>query len=197
MLRFIEEFLLYFIVGLLLFIKLSREDRSVSSISEQGREFIPIDSSFPPLLIFTSRKLLYCYLECNKRMDCRTFDFDYNSRQCRLWDVDITTGSIVDSPLKPQSIVGSIQFSSSIYINIHNKSCDLCVQSRYEICDVNSNTCQCPSKTFWNGLICSAQLLSNQICTQIDACRSDLNLTCQPTCDFTYRCLTRKSSSQF
>jgi hypothetical protein len=41
--------------------------------------------------------------------------------------------------------------------------------------------------------MCLAQLLQNQTCSKVDACRSDLNLTCQPSCDFTYRCSARKS----
>ena len=168
------------------------QDESVSDISGMGWQFVPADSSLPPLLTCTTKKLLYCSLECNKRIDCRTFDYDEDSRQCRLWDVDTTTGSIVASPAKPRSSVGSIKLSSSIYANIHNQSCDKCIQSRYEICDANSSTCQCPSKTFWNGSMCLAQLLRNQICSRADACRSDLNLTCEPSCDLTYRCSTRK-----
>jgi hypothetical protein len=193
MARFARQLLLCLVAVLLFFIQPSTQDQSVSDISNMGVEFVPIDSFLPPLLIFTSKNRLYCYLECNKRIDCRTFDFDSNSRQCRLWDCDMTTGSIVASPSKPQSVVGTIQFSSSLYANINNRSCAACAQSRYETCDVNSNTCQCPSKTFWTGSICSAQLLQNQICSQVDACRSDLNLTCQPSCDFTYRCSARKS----
>ncbi|CAF2858735.1 unnamed protein product [Rotaria sp. Silwood2] len=38
--------------------------------------------------------------------------------------------------------------------------------------------------------MCLAQLLRSQVCSMVDACRSDLNLTCEPSCDFTYRCST-------
>jgi hypothetical protein len=193
MARSVQQILLCLFAGLFLFIQPSKQDRSVSSISGLGKQFVPFDSSYPPLLTFTAKKLLYCSLECNQRIDCRTFDFDSNSGQCRLWDVDMTTGSIVASPSKPQSVVGSIQLSPSIYANIYNQSCNACTQSRYLTCNASSNTCQCPPKTFWNGLICSVQLLSNQTCLQADVCRSDLNLTCQPSCDFTYRCSIRKS----
>ena len=180
------------LIMLMFFIQLTIHDRSVSDITDLGREFIPVDSSLPPLVTFTAKKMLYCTLECNKRIDCRTFDYDRNSQQCRLWDADMSTGSVVASPSKPQSSVGTIRFSPSLYINSHNQSCDNCAQSRFEICDTNSSTCQCPPKTFWDGSMCLAQLLQNQLCSQADACRSDLNLTCQPNCNFTYRCLTRK-----
>jgi hypothetical protein len=190
---FNQQLLRLLVLGLLFSIQPSTEDRSVSDISGLGEEFVPVDNSLPPLLTCTAKKLLYCHLECNKRADCRTFDYDADSRQCRLWDADMTTGSTVASPSKPQSSVGTIQLSPSLYVNIHNQSCDKCFQSRYETCDTNSSTCQCPLKSYWNGLMCSAQLFLNQTCSQGDMCRSDLNLTCQPSCDFTYQCSDRKS----
>jgi hypothetical protein len=191
--RFVQQLLLFLIAGLWFFIQPSTQDQSVSDMSDAGWEFVPFDSSLPTLLTLTTKKLLYCSLECNKRIDCRIFDFDSNSGQCRLWDTDLTTGSIITSPSKPQLVVGTIRLSPSIYANNHNQSCAACAQSRYETCDANSNTCQCPSKTFWNGSICTSQLLRNQICSQANSCRSDLNLTCLPSCDFTYRCLASKS----
>jgi hypothetical protein len=186
------KILFFVILGCLLIIPPCMQDESVTIISGMGYEFVPVDTSLPPLFICTTNNLLYCNLECNKRIDCRTFDYDDDSQQCRLWDTDTTAGSIIASPTKHQSSVGSIQFSPSLYANIHNQSCNQCVDSRYEICDANTSTCQCPSKTFWNGSMCLAQLLRNQICSRVDNCRSDLNLTCEPSCDLTYRCSTRK-----
>lgn len=193
MTRSVQQLSFFFVGQLLFYISPSIQDRSVSDISEVGREFVPVDASLPLLFTFTTEKDLYCHAECNKRIDCRTFDFDGSSGQCRLWDTDLSTGSILVSPGKPQSVVGTIRLSSNTYTNTHNRSCDACAESRYEICDANSNTCQCPPKAFWNGSMCLARLLRNQICSQVDSCRSDLNLTCQPSCDFTYRCSTRKS----
>jgi hypothetical protein len=193
MMKSLRQLLLFLIVVCLFTIQSSRQDNSVSDITAMGWQFVPFDTSFPPIFTFTTTKQLYCSLECNERIDCRTFDYDADSRQCRLWDVDTTTGSIVASPTKPRSSVGTIRLSSSIYVNSHNQSCDKCVQSRYEICNTSSNTCQCPSKTYWNGSICLVQLLENQICSGVDVCRSDLNLTCQPNCDLTYRCSACKS----
>lgn len=170
------------------------QDQSISDLSSAGHEFVPSDPSYPSLLIFTTKKQLYCSAECNKRIDCRIYDYDSNTKQCRLWDADtLTSGSIAASPLKPKSSVGSIRLSSSLYANIHNQSCDRCALSRYEICNTNTSRCVCPSKTYWNGSMCLSRLLRNQICSSNDVCRSDLNLTCQPSCDFTYRCSDRKS----
>ncbi len=194
MARSMQRLLLIIIIACLFNIKPSTQDKSVSDISGMGMDFVPADSSLPPILTCTTKNILYCSLECNERVDCRTFDYDIDSQQCRLWDCDTTTGSINSSSTKPRSSVGTIRLSSSIYANMNNQSCDKCAQSRYETCDANTNTCQCPLKTFWNGSICSAQLLRNQICSQVNTCRSDLNLTCEPSCDLTYRCSTRKLS---
>ncbi|UJR12669.1 hypothetical protein I4U23_016843 [Adineta vaga] len=188
MTRFFQQLLLFFLAVLIFLIQLSTEDKSVFNISSLGRQFVPFDNSLPPLLTFTAKRMLYCSLECNKRIDCRTYDFDSDSKQCRLWDVDTTTGFVVASPSKPRSVVGTIRLSFNTYVHSHNQSCNKCFDSRYELCDTNSNTCQCPLKTFWNGSMCLVQLLRNQICSGMNVCRSDLNLSCQPSCDFTYRC---------
>ncbi|CAF1350038.1 unnamed protein product [Adineta ricciae] len=179
---------LFYFIHLFNYIQFTKEDQSLSQITQSGWEFLPFDNSIPPLLTTTiTTKLIYCSSLCNQRSDCRTYDFDYNTTQCRLWDADITTGSILISS-KSQSVVGSIRFSSNIYRNIYNQSCDKCIQSRYSICDQTTNTCQCPLKTYWNGSICTAQLFQNQICSTVKACRTDLNLTCEPQCDRTFRC---------
>lgn len=169
-------------------IQFTIEDQSLSGITKSGWEFLPFDNSIPPILTTTATsKLIYCSSLCNQRSDCRTYDFDYNTKLCRLWDADTTTGSIIISA-KLQSVVGSIRFPSNIYENIYNQSCQKCVQSRYFICDQITKTCQCPFKTYWNGSICTAQLFQNQICSTVNACRTDLNLTCEPQCDKTFRC---------
>ncbi|CAF4273942.1 unnamed protein product [Adineta steineri] len=36
--------------------------------------------------------------------------------------------------------------------------------------------------------MCMTQLFQGQVCSNTYACRTDLNLSCQPSCDFTYRC---------
>ncbi|CAF2064928.1 unnamed protein product [Rotaria magnacalcarata] len=102
------------------------QDQSVYNISNLGHEFVPADSSLPPLLTFMTEKWLYCALQCNQRVDCQTFEFDGNSKQCRLWDTGMTIGSIVTSSSNPPSSIGTIQFSTNIYANKHNQSCDKC-----------------------------------------------------------------------
>ncbi len=187
---------LIFLISCLVFVSPTIQDQSKSYFSNFGLEFLAIDNSSSLISILTTKSRLFCSAECNKLIDCRTFDYDDDSKQCRIWNADLTTGSIVPSPSKPRSSVGTIQLSTKNYINSHNQSCDKCQYSRYEICDTITNTCQCPSKTYWNGSMCLTQLFQNQICTSAEACRSDLNLTCRPSCDMTYRCQLGKFNLQ-
>jgi len=129
------------------------------------------------LMQTTSRRRLMCSAACNQQPSCRTIDYDSNSGRCRLFEGDLTTGSIVLSA-STTSIVGSVVLFPSLFTQIHNQPCQACQEDRYEICSTNTNTCQCRRHTYWNGSICSLQLFDNDSCSQIDACRADLNLTC-------------------
>ena len=181
------------ILLILSIVDLNNGYESVFDISSFGYEFVPADSFYPPISIFSSKKLLYCSIVCNQRQDCRTFDYNEETKECRVWDVDLmTSGSIVLSFSKNRSSVGSVRFLENIYSKIYNESCDRCIQNRYIICNSNTSRCQCPPKTYWNGSICLSQLLYNQICSSNEVCRSDLNLSCEPSCDMNYRCIHRK-----
>jgi hypothetical protein len=138
-----------------------------------------------------------CSSWCNQLAACRTFDYDSVSRRCRLFEGDTMTGSVVAST-SAASVVGTVLISASLYTDSHAQSCLKCQQTRYEMCSTNTSSCQCPAHTYWNGFICALQLFSNDICTHIDACRSDLNLTCSFDCYGEYQlCLTPLSNSKF
>jgi hypothetical protein len=172
----------------------SYQFQSNADISNFGYTFVPVDSSVSPLLTCIQRSLLRCYAECNKLISCRTFDFDEDSGQCRLWLDDLTTGSILAVPSKPRSKVGIIKFIPDIYAATHNQPCAKCANSRYEVCDSTTSTCQCPAMTFWNGTVCLPQRYQNQSCSTLDTCRSDLNLDCLDTnCNSIYQCMNRTS----
>ncbi|CAF1216592.1 unnamed protein product [Rotaria sordida] len=68
------------------------QDRSIATLSDFGYTFVPIDSTVSPFLSLTQGTILLCHSECNKRVACRTFDFDQDTGQCRLWSDDLTTG---------------------------------------------------------------------------------------------------------
>ncbi|CAF3137836.1 unnamed protein product [Rotaria socialis] len=149
---------------------------STLSLSLQGHEFQP---QYGVQLIFnkTAQRLLLCVAACRQNPSCRTFDYDSSSHRCRLFEADLTNGAITVMASQT-SIVGSVILSASLYASMYNQSCSACQESRYQTCSSTTNTCQCPGHSYWNGSMCPLQLFANATCSQIDACRSDLNLSC-------------------
>ena len=93
------------------------------------------------------------------------------------------TAANADSPSSSStSIVGTTSISSTLYSPTHNQSCQVCQDTRYEVCSANTSTCQCPTHTYWNGPVCALQLFQNDACERSYACRLDLNLTCTADC---------------
>ena len=149
-------------------------------ISSPGFEFQPRN---PVQLLqqTTFRNRLMCTASCNQQPACRAIDYDSSSLRCRLFEGDLTTGSIVVSA-SATSVVGTMVVSSSLFTQTHAQPCEACADSRYEVCDSNMSTCQCRANTFWNNATCAMQLFENDTCSQVDSCRSDLNLTCTADC---------------
>lgn len=133
------------------------------------------------LSVMMSESVNDCASACSRLTHCRTFDYDSSSLQCRLFEADSITGAILPSA-SPTSVVGSVEITPDLYSAMHDQPCAACAGSRDEVCSTNTNTCQCPPRTYWNGQICRLQLFENDTCTQADACRSDLNLTCASNC---------------
>jgi hypothetical protein len=177
------------------FIHHTHQDESIATLSDFGYTFAPIDNTVSPFLSLTQSTILRCHMQCNKQIACRTFDFDQDTGQCRLWSDDLTTGMIsLAVPSKPRSKVGTIQLTPYTYASTHNQPSDRCAQSRYEVCDPISSTCQCPSMTFWNGSMCLPQRYMNQSCATPNSCRLDRNLECRDTgCNSIYQCLNKTS----
>ncbi|CAF2149244.1 unnamed protein product [Rotaria magnacalcarata] len=146
------------------------------SLSLQGHEFQP---QYDVQLIFNeaAQSLILCSAACNQNPSCRTFDYDSSSHRCRLFEADLTNGAIIATGSQT-SIVGSVILSASLYASMYNQSCSGCQENRYQTCSSTTNTCQCPGNSYWNGSMCPLQLFETAACSQIDACRSDLNLSC-------------------
>lgn len=143
-------------------------------IGQLGTQFVP-KNSIQLLTQMTTSSRLKCAIACHNKIACRTFDYDSISFRCRLFEGDLTTGSVNSSSSSTNSTVMTIAYSSDLYTS-HNQECQQCIDSRYEQC-IN-NICQCPSHTFWNGSQCLLQLFLNQTCSNEQGCRKDLNLTC-------------------
>ena len=145
-------------------------------MSSSGFEFQP-RHPIQLLIQMTLPTRLRCAVACSQLPACRTIDFDSASRRCRLFEGDLTTGSEVPST-STTSVVGKMIFSPSMFAQSHARPCQACQDSRYEVCDANTTTCQCRPHTFLDNSICAMQLFANDTCSQVGSCRSDLNLTC-------------------
>ncbi|CAF1079416.1 unnamed protein product [Didymodactylos carnosus] len=172
---------MYTLVGFLILLS------SVSSqfIRESDIEFTSVGIKFQPqnpsefLSTLFVGSLLTCSQSCNLNRQCRTFNYDSLTLQCKLYKSDYTTGTIASASLS--SRVGALAYRPSYYFN-YNQTCGLCEQYRYLIC--SNGTCQCPLGTFWNGQICLNLLYNGSQCRMDSWCRQDLNLTCiqRPIC---------------
>lgn len=149
--------------------------QSLTSLSSIGSHFSPLDEPALLLLKTNSNTLLSCTQLCHLNIQCRIFDYDSQSHQCRLFRGDLATmGSIVSSS---NSSVGSIQIRSEQYVN-YDQSCSECLESRYLQC-VNGS-CQCPLYTFFDGSICQSEKILGSDCNSSSECRTDLNYICLP-----------------
>ena len=145
-------------------------------LSSSGFEFQP-RHPIQLLLQTTFQTRLMCATSCSLGPSCRAIDYDSSSRRCRLFEGDLTTGYMIPSA-SATSVVGMMVVSPSMFAQSHAQPCQACVDSRYETCDANTNTCQCRPRTFWNTVTCAMQLFDNETCSQVGSCRSDQNLTC-------------------
>jgi hypothetical protein len=169
--------------------------QSIMILSSMGLEFQP-NNNIQLISTTTMQTRILCSVACNQLPSCRTFDYDLVSKRCRLFEGDSTTGSIISSS-SSTSLVGTVQISSDLYSSTYNQPCQACQQDRYEVCLTNTSTCGCPDHTYWNGLVCALQLFANDSCGQLDACRSDLNLTCITDCyGYFVECLSSVSNSK-
>ena len=146
------------------------------SISSTGYQFEP-RNSIQLILTAAAQTQTICAATCNKIPACRVFNYDSTSSFCQLFEGDLTTGLMIPS-LSNTSAVGIVITSPSQFAHKYNQSCDICQDDRYLHCSINTSVCQCRPRTFWNGAVCLLQLFPNDTCSQMDACRSDLDLSC-------------------
>ena len=129
----------------------------------------------------TAKTTIRCAALCNQLGKCFTVDYDLVSKRCRLYQGDLTTGSIISSS-STTSVVGFIFVLPTFYSSVYNKSCDLCTNARSATCPASTNRCDCPEYTYWNGTTCGIQLQENDLCQYSAMCRSDQNLECSYDC---------------
>ena len=151
----------------------------------QPRNPIELLGIFPNI-----RSLLQCAMYCNQNCRCRTFDYDKSSLVCRLFEGEVSTGTVLNNSTLSSSRVGSVRYSTTDTLqsySSYNQSCDQCGLGMNRYLQCINNSCRCPPNTYWNGQICLNQLYNGSSCNYSSDCRQDLNLTCSnqtKTCIF-------------
>ena len=163
------------IVFLSIVLSINGFDPAKFSLTTVGNKFaatnaLELLSTFPNV-----RTVIRCAMLCYHNSLCRTFDFDSSSKECRLFEGSVDTGSLL--PNFPSSVVGWINLKPSAF-SLHNASNDRCVDNRFLDSDTSSGRCECPIHTFWNGSMCLNQRFINGNCTNNNWCRIDLWMNC-------------------
>jgi hypothetical protein len=152
--------------------------QSVTNVSAAGLMFSPVDEQALFLMEASARSSMRCALLCHSTPTCRIFDFDDQSRRCRIFEGDIGTMGCLVSSISPQSRVGSLKYSAAYFAH-RGQPCSFCEHSRYLTCV--SGTCQCYPHSFFDGSLCQSQKLMGAACNTTAECRTDLNYTCPPS----------------
>ena len=147
---------------------------------ELGFAFLP---KSPIQILFNNQMAskMLCAGLCNSNPSCRIFNYDYTSKQCKLFEGDLTTGNISTS-IGSNSTVCHVDIQPELYTKTYRKNCSECTFNRYTMCTKNASTCQCPANSYWNGEKCILQLFENDTCNNVNACHQSLNLTCTTDC---------------
>jgi hypothetical protein len=159
-------------------------------IFESSIHLTPFGTLFQPqnsielLGTFSSiTSLLRCTMLCNQNRQCRTFDYDQLSLICRLFEGELSTGTILINSTSLTSRIGAVIYNTIIaqqFYSLYNQTCNQCSIDGNRYLQCINNACQCPTHTYWNGQICLNQLYNGSNCSSFltSSCRQDLNLIC-------------------
>jgi hypothetical protein len=123
-----------------------------------------------------------CVSACNRNALCRIFDYGaVIVNQCRLFEGNIDTlGSLVPSSM-PNSCVGTIQLTPSLFTEYGQACLSRCRESRYLMCNSSTFVCECMPHSYWHASVgmCVAQspVLGAVREQNVQMCREDLNYT--------------------
>jgi hypothetical protein len=164
-----------FIVFLYLILVTNAFQQVYFTLTTLGNQFQPANSVELLTISFNTRTILSCAILCYRNNQCRTFDFDSNSQECRLFEGSLDTGILLS--VSPSTIVGWINIDQSLYY-FYNASNDKCLNNRFLDTNSLSGLCQCPIHQFWNGSMCLNQRYHGQLCQNDNWCRTDLTINC-------------------
>ncbi|CAF1592035.1 unnamed protein product, partial [Didymodactylos carnosus] len=149
--------------------------QSIARLTNLGTEFQPANSNENIGTLSNVNSLIRCFSYCNQNSQCGTFDYDYTSFRCRLFQAHLTYGTVMMSS-SSTSTVGAL-YGQNQY-NAYNQSCDNRNINWYLVCNKTSNLFECPPHQFWNGTLCLNQLYYNFKCNATNWCRNDVGLIC-------------------
>ena len=107
------------------------------------------------------QRLVQCAVRCNQNRQCRTFDYDVSSLVCRLFEGDISTGTVLNISVPSPSRIASIRSNTTKALQqylSYNQSWEQCGMGINRYLQCNNNACQCPIHTYWTGRLCLNQL---------------------------------------
>ena len=151
-------------------------DPAQFTLSTTGTQFQPANPIELLATFSNTSTAVYCAMHCYRNIQCRTFDLDTNSQQCRLFEGSVDTGTLMSTSLL-SSVVGWVNIPPSAY-NMYNAASDQCINNRFLYSDISSGLCECPIHTFWNGSMCLNERYAGEICQNNNWCRIDLNISC-------------------
>ncbi len=101
--------------------------QSLTVISNEGNQFLPVVASAQLISSSFVNSLKLCATTCNTNTFCRIFDYGaIQQNQCRLLEGDVNTlGTIIPSSM-PNSIVGTIQITPSLFTQYGQPCSSLC-----------------------------------------------------------------------
>ncbi|CAF4450241.1 unnamed protein product, partial [Adineta steineri] len=108
---------LLFLILILYLPKTSSNRQSFINLSQLGLEFIPTNENLLLLVDINADSIIICSKICFSNIYCRTFNFNMQSKRCRLYESDIdNTGTIINSQ-SIQSVVGTIKLTADDFID--------------------------------------------------------------------------------
>jgi len=116
----------------------------------------------------------------NQNRQCRTFDYDQSSLICRLFEGELSNGTILNNSTFLTSRIGTINYnniiSSQLYSS-YNQTCNQCNIGGNRNLEFLNNTCQCPIHTVSNSQMCMNQLYNGSNCSfSTSSCSNQTNL---------------------
>ena len=172
-----------FVLGLLISpIQSQSVYQSLVVKSNQGYQYSPLVPSAQLISTSISASFQLCLSACHTNSLCRIFDYGaLVSQQCRLFEGNTNNLGTLTPAALPNSFVGSIQITASLFSQYGQPCSSMCQESRYLTCNDN-HTCECAAHTYWSssaGMCLSQSPVLGASCQQgMKMCRDDLNYTC-------------------